>query len=206
MHRIQLQIRLSLPKFFQQFDTEVLCMVMMEKMLGTQGFSCRHCSEIAPCLVQECSYNTFQCQTCRYQTSFILNALFPNNNLPLTIWYLGIYPINRAIAALSALALKCRLIVNYLSACFFKFNLKQIMAERQARSKHCDSFQIDDAYLGGAYRVFDFNKYASRCLVFYPGYFNRRFDHKTLRSCFLLGATVTCPRADARHRSAEASY
>ena len=149
MNRIQLQSGLSMPKFFQQFGTEALCAAILEKTLGPQGFSCPHFGEIAPWFVQGRLHNTFQSQACRHQTSLNLGALFQSTKLPLTIWFLGFYLISQAMTGLSTLALKCQLVVSYLSAWFFKFKLMQTMAEREAPFALCGSVQLDDAYLKG---------------------------------------------------------
>ncbi|MDO9049776.1 MAG: hypothetical protein Q7U66_18855 [Methylobacter sp.] len=86
MNLIQFQSGLSMPKFFQQLGIEVPCTAIPEKALGSQNISCFHCDERSPRFVR----NTFQCRSCRHQTSFILGALFMSTKPPLSIWLLGI--------------------------------------------------------------------------------------------------------------------
>ena len=149
MNHIQFQLKLSMPKYFEQFGTKALCAAILERTRGLQGYSCSHCGEIATWYAQGRSHNTFQCPTCRHQTSLILGALFQNTKLPLTIWFLVFYLISQARTGLSLLALKRQLGVSYPSAWLFKFKHMQTMAEREALYALCGSVQVNNAYLGG---------------------------------------------------------
>ncbi len=94
-------------------------------------------------------HKTFQCQSCRTQTSLIAGTLFQSTHLTLTIWFLAIYLISEAKTGLSALALKRPLGVSYPTAWLIQPKLMQSMAERDAQYTLNGHVQVDDAYLGG---------------------------------------------------------
>ena len=137
-----------MPKFFQQFGTEIQCAAILEKTHGPQGFSYPHCGELAPGFVQGRSYNILQCQACRHQTSLILDALIQSTKLTLIIRFLGIYLISQVRTNLSALALRRLFGISYPSAWIFKFKLMQTMTGCEVPYRLCSSVQVDDACLG----------------------------------------------------------
>ena len=92
---------------------------------------------------------TFQCCSCRLQTSLIAGTLFQSTHLKLTVWFLAIYLISQAKTGLSALALKRQLGVSYPTAWLIQQKLMQAMVERDARYTLDGDVQVDDAYLGG---------------------------------------------------------
>jgi hypothetical protein len=149
MNHIQFQPGLSLPAFLQQFGTEAQCEAALEKARWPQGFRCPRCDQANHCVLHVGARKTFQCQSCRLQTSLIAGTLFQSTHLALTIWFLAIYLISQAKTGLSALALKRQLGVSYPTAWLIQQKRMQAMAERDAQYTLSGQIQIDDAYLGG---------------------------------------------------------
>ena len=149
MNRIQFQKGLSLPAFLAQFGTEVQCEEALEKARWPNGFRCPRCGQSPHYLLGGSGHPTYQCRSCRLQTSLIAGTLFQSTQLPLTTWYLAIYLISQAKTNLSALALKRLLGVSYPTAWLMQQKLMQTMAERDALYSLEGQVQIDDAYLGG---------------------------------------------------------
>lgn len=148
MNRIQFQKGLSLPAFLEQFGTEAQCEAALEKARWPDGFRCPRCGQ-SPHYLLSGGHPTYQCRSCRLQTSLIAGTLFQSTQLPLTTWYLGIYLISQAKTNLSALALKRLLGVSYPTAWLMQQKLMQTMTERDALYTLEGQIQIDDAYLGG---------------------------------------------------------
>ena len=149
MNRIQFQKGLSLPDFLAAFGTEVKCEEALEKARWPDGFRCPRCGQASHYRLGGSGHPTFQCRSCRLQTSLIAGTLFQSTQLPLTTWYLAIYLISQAKTNLSALALKRLLGVSYPTAWLLQQKLMQTMAERDALYSLKGQVQIDDAYLGG---------------------------------------------------------
>ena len=149
MNRIQFQPGLSLPTFLAQFGTEAQCEDALEKSRWPEGFRCPECGKSDHYLLKTGKHKTFQCKSCRTQTSLIAGTLFQSTHLALSIWFLAIYLISQAKTGLSALELKRQLGVSYPTAWLIQQKLMQSMVERDAHYTLCGAVQVDDAYLGG---------------------------------------------------------
>lgn len=149
MNRIQFQKGLSLPAFLEQFGTEAQCEAALEKARWPDGFRCPRCGQAPHYLLSIGSHQTYQCRSCRLQSSLTAGTLFQSTQLALTVWFMAIYLISQAKTNLSALALKRLLGVSYPTAWLMQQKLMQTMAERDALHSLVGHVQIDDAYLGG---------------------------------------------------------
>jgi len=149
MNKIQFQAGLSLPAFLAQFGTEAECEASLEQSRWPQGFRCPGCGHAEHYVLKSGGRKTFQCRSCRLQTSLIAGTLFQGTHLKLTVWFLAIYLISQAKTGLSALALKRQLGVSYPTAWLIQQKLMQAMVERDARYTLDGDIQVDDAYLGG---------------------------------------------------------
>lgn len=149
MNRIQFQPGLSLPAFLSQFGTEGQCEEALEISRWPEGFRCPECGNAEHYLLKVGSHKTFQCKSCRVQTSLISGTLFQSTHLALTIWFLAIYLVSQAKTGLSSLALKRQLGVSYPTAWLIQQKLMQAMVERDAEYTLCGNIQVDDVYLGG---------------------------------------------------------
>jgi transposase-like protein len=149
MNRIQFQSGLSLPAFLAQFGSEAQCEAALEITRWPQGFRCPECEASDHYVLKGGARKTFQCKSCRLQTSLIAGTLFQSTHLKLTIWFLAIYLISQAKTGLSALALKRQWGVSYPTAGLIQQKLMQAMVEREAHYTLCGDVQVDDAYLGG---------------------------------------------------------
>ncbi len=149
MNKIQFQAGLSLPAFLAQFGTEAECEASLEQSRWPQGFRCPGCGHAEHYVLKSGERKTFQCRSCRLQTSLIAGTLFQGTHLKLTVWFLAIYLISQAKTGLSALALKRQLGVSYPTAWLIQQKLMQAMVERDARYTLDGDIQVDDAYLGG---------------------------------------------------------
>lgn len=140
---------MSLFELFEQFGTEAQCEAALEHARWPQGFRCPRCGGAAHCVLGVRARKTFQCNTCRHQTSLIAGTVFEGTKLALTVWFLAMYLISQAKTGLSALALKRDLGVSYPTAWLMHHKLMQAMVEREAGYVLCGTVQVDDAYLGG---------------------------------------------------------
>ena len=98
MNRIQFQRGLSLPAFLAHFGAETQCEEALELSRWPHGFHCPGCGKPGHYLLKVGKHKTFQCKSCRVQTSLIAGTLFQNTHLPLRLWFLAIYLISQAKA------------------------------------------------------------------------------------------------------------
>jgi transposase-like protein len=149
MNRVQFQPGMSLFELFEQFGTEAQCEAALEHARWPQGFRCPRCGGAAHCVLGVRARKTFQCNTCRHQTSLIAGTVFEGTKLALTVWFLAIYLVSQAKTGLSALALKRDLGVSYPTAWLIHHKLMRAMVAREAGYVLRGTVQVDDAYLGG---------------------------------------------------------
>ncbi len=149
MNRVQFQPGLSLPEFLKQFGTESQCAAELEQSRWPQGFVCPCCAQTSHRVFKRGQHKTFQCKSCRHQTSLTAGTLFQSTQLPLAVWFLAIYLVSQAKTGLSSLALKRLLGVSYPTAWLLQHKLMATMSERDAAYPLSGRVDIDDAYLGG---------------------------------------------------------
>ena len=149
MNRIQFQPGLSLTDFWEQFGTEEQCIAAVEQSRWPQGFVCPHCGETEHCVVWHDHVKTYQCCTCRHQTTLTGGTIFHASKLPLRKWFEAMYFLTQAKNNVSALELKRLLGVCYRTAWRLKHKLLQVMTEREQSRQLDGRVEIDDAYLGG---------------------------------------------------------
>lgn len=149
MNRIQFQRGLSMPAFLSQFGTEAQCETELEQARWPHGFVCPCCDFKEASVFRIGLHPTFQCKSCRHQTSLTAGTLFENTKLPLTLWFLAIYSISQAKTGLSALALKRLLGVSYPTAWLLHHKIMAAMSERESHYRLSGKIDMDDAYLGG---------------------------------------------------------
>ena len=82
----------------------------------------------------------------------LAGTVFQSTKLPLTTWFLAIYPLAQAKNGVSALQLGRHLGVNNNTAWLLKHTLPQAMRDRDRGRKLRGTVQIDDAYIGGERR------------------------------------------------------
>ena len=148
MNRINFQAGLSMPEFLKQFNIEAQCEAELEQARWPHGFVCTCCAHTGHSMFKVGSHKMFQCQVCRYLTSFNSGTCFQSTKLPLTAWFLAIYLICQAKTGLSALALKWYLGVSYFTAWFIQHKLMEALSVRETKYTHSGQVQVDDAYFG----------------------------------------------------------
>jgi predicted RNA-binding Zn-ribbon protein involved in translation (DUF1610 family) len=128
MNRIQFQPGLSRPAFYEPFGTEAHCEAALEPARWSDGFRCPQCGEARHYVLHLGAHKTFQCQTCRSQSSRITGTLFRSAHSTLTLRFLAIDLISPAKTGMSAFTLKCQLGVSYLTAWLIQHTLMPAMA------------------------------------------------------------------------------
>lgn len=148
-NRIQFQKGLSLNDFIRDYGTESQCIASLEKMRWPEGFLCPICQGQSHCIVWHDKVKTFQCNTCRKQTTLTGGTIFHATKMPLTTWFQAMFFLTQTKNNVSALELKRHLGVCYRTAWRTKHKIMQVMCEREDSTILSGRVEIDDSYLGG---------------------------------------------------------
>lgn len=150
MNRIQFQPGMSVTKFTELYGTQALCEAALEKCRWHDGFACPMCTCKEHYVVWHGKGKTFQCQSCRSQTTLTSGTIFHSTKLPLTKWFQAMYFLTQAKNNVSALELMRLVGVCYRTAWRLKHKILEVMAERESARQLDGRVEVDDAYLGGA--------------------------------------------------------
>lgn len=148
-NKVQFQIGMSLPEFFDNFGTEEQCLVYLENIKWPNGFECEKCQHKECGKYQSGNRPVYQCKHCRKNHRLTSGTLFHRTKIPLRKWFLAIREISQSKNSLSALELHRHIDVNYKTAWLMKHKIMQMMYERDKLYKLKGRVEIDDAYLGG---------------------------------------------------------
>jgi len=144
---VQFQKGLSEPEFDRLYGTEEQCRAIVVRLRWPDGFACPGCGGTRHSLVM--TRDLFQCSDCRRQTSPIAGTIFASTKLPLRLWFRAMYHLTQSKQGISSIELGRRLGVTQTTAWKIKHKLKQVMLERDAKTRLTGRVEIDDAYIGG---------------------------------------------------------
>ena len=144
---VQLQKGLSEAEFDRLYGTEEQCRAVVIKLRWPEGFSCPVCGGTSHSVIK--TRGSFQCTTCRRQTSPIAGTIFAATKLPLRTWFRAMYHLTQSKQGISSIELGRRLGVRQTTAWMLKHKIQQAMMERDGRKRLKGRVEIDDAVLGG---------------------------------------------------------
>lgn len=146
---IQFQKGLSLADFMAEYGTEEECEAAFIKARWPSGFQCPRCGDKHAYEFKRRNLRTWQCHSCRHQTSLLAGTIMEHGRLPLTKWYLAIYLMTQSKTNIAALALMRQLGISWKTAWLLKHKLMEVMVQREADRPLTGDVRVDDAYLGG---------------------------------------------------------
>jgi transposase-like protein len=151
MNQVQFQAGMSVMQFMERYGTQKLCEAELEKCRWHEGFVCPMCARKGHYVVWHGKAKTFQCSSCRYQTTLTSGTIFHSSKLPLTKWFQAMYFLTQSKNNVSALELMRLIGVCYRTAWRLKHKILEVMAEREESRQLEGRVEVDDAYLGGAH-------------------------------------------------------
>ena len=89
-NKVQFQKSMNIHAFIKRYGSEDLCQQRLFDIRWPQGFRCPNCGHNHYCKLH--SRSVYQCNQCHQQTSLTAGTIFAYSKLPLTIWFLAIYP------------------------------------------------------------------------------------------------------------------
>jgi transposase-like protein len=131
MNQVQFQAGMSVMQFMERYGTQKLCEAELEKCRWHEGFVCPMCARKGHYVVWHGKAKTFQCSSCRYQTTLTSGTIFHSSKLPLTKWFQAMYFLTQSKNNVSALELMRLIGVCYRTAWRLKHKILEVMAERE---------------------------------------------------------------------------
>ena len=151
-NRVQFQKSLKMTDFLDRFGTEAKCETELERIRFPNGFRCPKCDHDKCYTYLHGDNRTFQCKSCRRETTLTSGTIFQGSRLPLFTWFYAMYLLTQSKNNVSALELTRTLGICYRSAWRLKHKIIQVMTEREDTRKLSGRVEVDDAYLGGERR------------------------------------------------------
>jgi transposase-like protein len=151
MNQVQFQSGMSVAQFMELYGTQAQCEIALEKCRWHDGFVCPMCARKEHYVVWHGKAKTFQCQSCRSQTTLTSGTIFHSSKLPLTKWFQAMYFLTQAKNNVAALELMRLVGVCYRTAWRLKHKILEVMSERESDRQLEGRVEVDDAYLGGAH-------------------------------------------------------
>ena len=139
---------ITFEEFRTRFSTEDACRAELFRLRFPNGLVCPKCgcTEYYPVRGR----NTFQCRTCRRQTSVTAGTVMHRTHLPLTAWFWAIYLCATDKRGISAVQLSRTLGICYESAWYLLHKIRRAMTQRDGKCALSGIVEMDDGYVGGA--------------------------------------------------------
>lgn len=140
-------VKVTFKEFRTLYSTEDACRAELFRLRFPNGFVCPvcGCTEYYPVRGR----NTFQCRSCRRQTSVTAGTVMHRTHLPLTIWFWAIYLCAADKRGISAVQPSRTLGICYDSAWHLLDRIRTAMGQRDAQYQLSGIVELDDGYVGG---------------------------------------------------------
>ena len=140
-------IKVSFKEFRQYYSTEDACRAELFHLRFPNGFVCPKCGCMEFYSIR--NRNTYQCRSCRHQTSITACTVMHRTHLPLTTWFWAIYLCATDKRGISAVQLSRTLSICYESAWYLLDRIRNAMGQRDSQYLFSGIVELDDSYVGG---------------------------------------------------------
>ena len=140
-------IKVSFKEFRQYYSTEDACRAELFHLRFPKGFVCPKCGCMEFYSIR--NRNTYQCRSCRHQTSITAGTVMHRTHLPLTTWFWAIYLCATDKRGISAVQLSRTLSICYESAWYLLDRIRNAMGQRDSQYLFSGIVELDDSYVGG---------------------------------------------------------
>src|ERR671921_2117514 len=134
---------LSEVRFREAYGTEERCRAAVEKLRWPAGFVCPLCGGTEGTRLS--TRPKVQCRVCRHQTSLTAGTIFHATKLPVTAWFLAMWPVTTAKNGISSVEPGRRLGIEQTHAWGLKQKIMHVMATRDGAKRLDGRVGMDDA-------------------------------------------------------------
>lgn len=135
----------SLIELVTTFRTEEDCQEALFRHRWPDGFACPRCGGARVCPIA--SRLTYECASCRYQSSLTAGTIFHLTRTPLLKWFMAIHLLSTTTKAVSAAELARQLDVAYQTAWTMRRKITNAMMCEGAELS--GAVEMDESYVGG---------------------------------------------------------
>jgi transposase-like protein len=137
----------NLGDFYRRFPGDAACFRYLVETRWPDGFRCPACGSNNAHLME--GRRTWQCRSCRKQTTVTAGTVLHRSKLPLTAWFTAAYLMTSLKPGISALQLQAQLgLSRFETAWFLLHKLRRAMVNPD-RSKLAGSVEVDETWVGG---------------------------------------------------------
>jgi transposase-like protein len=138
---------MTLTEFMEQFGTEDACREYIYRKRWPNGFVCPKCGHAEHFNIK--SRNKYQCKACAHQTTATAGTIMDKTRTPLTKWFTAMYLVAEDKRGFSAMALKKKIGVAYLTAWMMLQKIRAAMGDRDGRYTLEGIVEMDEGFFGG---------------------------------------------------------
>lgn len=136
----------NLREFDEMFATEDACLIFLEAVRWSKGFSCQSCQHIK---FWQLGPGLRRCQSCRTKNYVRANSIFASSRLSLKIWFHAIWWFTAQKTGVNALNFQKNIgLGSYRSAWLLLHKIRNAMVHAD-RSLLQGEVEIDEAFIGG---------------------------------------------------------
>lgn len=137
----------SFKEFRRRYNSEDACRAELFRLRFPNGFVCPKCGCVKYYPIR--GRNTYQCRSCRHQTSVTAGTVMHRTRLPLTLWFWAIYLCATDKRGISAVQISWMLGVCYDTAWHLLDRIRTAMGQRDEKYLLSGIVEMDDGYVGG---------------------------------------------------------
>jgi transposase-like protein len=138
---------MTLFEFMERFGTEDACREYICQKRWPDGFVCPKCGHTEHFNIK--SRNKYQCKACTHQTTATAGTIMDKTRTPLSKWFAAFYLVAEDKRGISAMALKKKISVSYLTAWTMLQKIRTAMADRDGKYMLDGIVEMDEAFFGG---------------------------------------------------------
>ncbi|MDR3348976.1 MAG: IS1595 family transposase [Acidaminococcales bacterium] len=139
---------MTLLEFMERFGTEDACREYIYQKRWPDGFVCPKCGHTKHFNIK--SRNKYQCKACAHQTTATAGTIMDKTRTPLTKWFVAMYLVAEGKRGFSAMALKKKIGVSYLTAWTMLKKIRAAMADRDSKCTLDGVVEMDEGFFGGS--------------------------------------------------------
>src|SRR5581483_6120888 len=137
---------IALPTLIDKYGDEDACRAYLEALRWPNGIACLRCGSTAISRIKK--RGQFDCDSCRYQFSVLVNTVLSDTHLPLRKWLMATYIMCESKKGVSSNQLKRMLGVSYKTAWYLTHRIRAAMKD-EAPAPLRGIAEVNEKFIGG---------------------------------------------------------
>jgi len=137
---------INMINLIERYHNEDKCRAYLEELRWPNGVACPRCGSMSISRIQK--PRVFDCNSCRYQFSVLVDTIFHDSHLPLWKWFLATYMMCEAKKGVSANQIKRTIGVSYKTAWYLCHRIRNAMSDGTPNLLK-GIVEVDETWVGG---------------------------------------------------------